>query len=119
MSAKVCDKKGRWRNKIVSFRMSPEEDAELETAVSLSGLSKQDYIISRLQNRDIVVVGNPRVHKALRNQMAVILEELQRISSSDTFGDELLHTIRLIATTMNGLKDECSTDALVGGSMPQ
>ena len=45
MSAKCLDKQGRWRNKTVSFRVSPEEDELLETAVRLSGLTKQDYII--------------------------------------------------------------------------
>ncbi|MCL2856227.1 MAG: hypothetical protein FWE19_00685, partial [Oscillospiraceae bacterium] len=72
MSAKTLDNKGRWRNKTVAFRISPEEDAQLETAVVLSGLTKQDYIIRRLQCRDVVVQGNPRVYKALRNQLATV-----------------------------------------------
>ena len=45
MSVKVLDRQGRWRNKIVAFRVSPEEDEQLEAAVRLSGLTKQDYII--------------------------------------------------------------------------
>ena len=45
MSAKNLDKHNRWRNKAVSFRVSPEEDAQIETAVKLTGLTKQDYII--------------------------------------------------------------------------
>lgn len=40
MSAKCLDQQGRWRNKVVAFRMSPEEDELLETAVRLSGLTK-------------------------------------------------------------------------------
>lgn len=49
MSSKILDKQGRWRNKTVAFRVSPEEDKQIETAVRLSGMSKQDFIISRLQ----------------------------------------------------------------------
>ena len=45
MSAKSLDSKGRWRSRTVSFRMSPEEDTQLETFARLSGLTKQDYII--------------------------------------------------------------------------
>ena len=30
MSAKCLDQQGRWRNKVVAFRMSPEEDELLE-----------------------------------------------------------------------------------------
>lgn len=61
MSLEVYDGQGRWRNKTVAFRISPEEDEQIETAVRLSGLTKQDYIIRRLQDREVVVQGNPRV----------------------------------------------------------
>ena len=69
MSAKCLDQQGRWRNKVVAFRMSPEEDELLETAVRLSGLTKQEYIIRRLQEKEVVVTGNPRVYKALKNEL--------------------------------------------------
>jgi len=106
MSAKILDRKNRWRNKTVAFHVSPEEDEQIETAVRLSGLTKQDYIIKRLQNSEIVVVGNPRVYKALRNQLAVVLEELQRIAAGEQIDDDLLDTIRLITVTMSGMKEE-------------
>lgn len=109
MSLKVYDGKGRWRNKIVSFRISPEEDERLEIAVRLSGLTKQDYIIRRLQCRDVVVQGNPRVYKALRNQLTEVLVELQRIASGEAVDGELLDIIQLITTTISGLKGD--TDA--------
>jgi uncharacterized protein (DUF1778 family) len=106
MSLKSLDRKNRWRNKTVAFRVSSEEDEQIETAVRLSGLSKQDYIIRRLQDREIVVVGNPRVYKALRNQLVTVLEELQRISVGEQIDDELMDTIRLITVTLNGMKEE-------------
>ena len=58
MSAKNLDQKGRHRNKVVAFRVSAEEDALIEKEVHLSGLTKQDFIIKRLQNKEIVVQGN-------------------------------------------------------------
>ena len=78
MSAKNLDNHNRWRNKTVAFRVSPEENEQIEIAVRLSGLTKQDYITRRLLNRDIVVQGNPRVYKALRDQLAAVLGELRR-----------------------------------------
>ena len=77
---RVLDQQGRWRNKVVAFRMSPEEDEVLEAKVKLSGLTKQEYIIRRLTDREITVVGNPRVYKALRDQMKLIYQELQRLT---------------------------------------
>ena len=106
MSLKVYDGQGRWRDKTVAFRISPEEDILLEIAVALSGLTKQDYIIRRLQCRDVVVQGNPRVFKALRNQLVAVLGELQRIAVGEAVSADLLDTIERIAVTMNGLKEE-------------
>ena len=109
MSLKVYDAQGRWRSKTVAFRMSPEEDVQLEKAVALSGLTKQDYIIRRLQCRDVIVQGNPRVYKALRNQMSAVLGELQRIAIGESVSSDLLEIIELINVTMSGMKegDEC------------
>ena len=103
---KTLDYKGRWRNKTVAFRVSEEEAKLIDDLVALSGLTKQDYIIRRLQCRDVVVQGNPRVYKALRNQMADIYEELKRLERCSEANDELLYTIQLIAEIMNGLKGE-------------
>lgn len=77
MSAKNLDSHNRWRNKTVAFWVSPEENAQIETAVRLTGPTKQNYIIRRLLNRDVVVQGNPRVYKALRDQLAAVLDELK------------------------------------------
>lgn len=93
MSLKNRDEHNRWRNKTVAFRVSPEEDKQIETYVRLSGLTKQDYITRRLTHRDIVVQGNPRVFKALRNQLADVLSELQRIEPGGDVNDELLDLI--------------------------
>lgn len=106
MSLKVYDSQGRWRSKTVAFRVSPEEGEQLDKAVELSGLTKQDYIMKRLQNKDIVVVGNPRVYKALRNQLTAVLDELQRIETSTRIDDDLMDMIRLITATLDGLKEE-------------
>ena len=103
---KNLDYKGRWRNKTVAFRVSEEEAKLIDTQVALSGLTNQDYIIRRLQCRDVVVQGSPRVYKALRNQMADIYEELKRLERCSEANDELLYTIQLIAETMNGLRGE-------------
>ena len=96
MSAKNLDRHNRWRNKTVAFRVSPEEDEQIETSVRLSGLTKQDYITRRLMCREVVVQGNPRVYKALRNEFAAVLAELQRIEAGGSVDGELLDTIRLI-----------------------
>ena len=74
---RVLDQQGRWRNKVVAFRMSPEEDEVLEVKVKLSGLTKQEY------------------------------QELQRLAVGEEVPPDLLETLQMVALTLNGLKEEC------------
>ena len=106
MSAKNLDNHNRWRNRQVAFRLSPEEADLLDAYVCLSGLTKQDYITRRLLSKDVVVQGNPRVYKALRDQLAAVLQELRRIEGTSTPNDILLETIQMIAQIMDGMKEE-------------
>ena len=103
---KTLDYKGRWRNKTVAFRVSEEEAKLINDCVALSGLTKQDYIVRRLQCRDVVVQGNPRVYKALRDELATVLAELWRIRDGANVDSELLDTIRMIAAIMGGMKED-------------
>ena len=106
MSKKNYDNHNRWRNKTVAFRVSAEEDLQLETLVKLTGLTKQDYIIRRLLERDVVVQGNPRVYKALKQELAAVLAELQRIEAGNGIDEELLNLIELVSVILGGLKGE-------------
>ena len=102
---KNLDTKGRWRNRNVGFRVSEEEAKLLDDLVELSGLAKQDYILRRLLNRE-VVQGNPKVFKALKHQMAQIYEELKRLESVSDDNEELLIAVEMVATIMKGMVNE-------------
>ena len=106
MSAKARDEHGRWRSKTVGFRMSDAENKALDRMVALSGLTKQDYIIRKVLNRDVVVNGNPRVFKALKSSLADVYSELQRIGSGQDLSEELLETIRMILTVLEKMTKE-------------
>ena len=106
MSQKNLDRRGRWRTRNVGFKVSPEEAEWIDTAVRLSGLTKQEYIIRKLRNLDVVVQGNPRVYKALRNTMQDILTELLRIKDASEITPEMQDLLILISNIMNGMKEE-------------
>lgn len=103
---KNVDKKGRWRNVIVSFRMSPEERDDLNVRVKLSGLTKQDYVIKRLLEREVIVIPSSRLYKAMREQMTEILSELKRIENGKSVDGDLLAVIETVAKTYNGLQEK-------------
>lgn len=58
MSDKKLDRKGRWRNRVVAFRVSDEEAELLNRLVDISGLTKQEYLIKKTTDRRVVVKGS-------------------------------------------------------------
>lgn len=89
MSAKNLDQKGRLRSKIISFRMSPEENKLLDRKVLLSGYTKQDYIISCILNKEIVVYGNPYVFRSLHDELVRIIE-IHGVNIADEDDEEMI-----------------------------
>ena len=103
---RTLDAKGRWRNWTVGFRVSEEEAKMIDRMVALSGLTKQEYILRKLMGWEVTVQGNPRVYKALKNQMQQIFGELKRLEMCSEENEELLQTIQMVAVTLNGMKEE-------------
>ena len=105
MSAKNLDRHNRWRSKTIAFRMSPQEADILDSNVRLSGLTKQEYCYRKCTDREIIVEGNPRVYKALKVELAAVLDELKRIESGGNVNGDLLEVIDQINKTLYGLKE--------------
>ena len=103
MSKRNQDNHNRFRSKTIAFRVSPEEDKQLNIAVSLTGMTKQDFIISKLLDRTINVQANCKVHRAVFDRLNEVLEELHRLESSNDIDDELMDNIALILDAANGL----------------
>ena len=103
MSKRNQDNHNRFRSKTIAFRVSPEEDDLLNIAVSLTGMTKQDFIISKLLDRTINVKGNCKIHRAVFDRLTEVLEQLKQIDSFDNINDELMDNIMLILDVANGL----------------
>ena len=58
----------------------------------------------------MVVQGNPRVYKALRDQLVAVLDELHRIEAGQGVNEELLDTIQMITTIMKGMQEDIAYD---------
>ena len=98
MSAKNLDEHNRWRSKTVAFRMSPEEADMLNKFVKLSGLTKQDYLIDRALQHDVKVQGNPRVFKALRNELTSLCDELKRVETVGQVNEDFISVLTFALT---------------------
>ena len=103
MSEKNCDHRGRWRNCVIAFRVSPEEREAIRRMMKLSGLNQQEYIMHRLLEKPITVVGNPRVHRALKQQMELLSQELRRVRAGEEIDPDLQEAVEAVTGVYEGL----------------
>lgn len=94
MSAKNRDNKNRWRSLTIAFRVSPDENNQINEMVRLSGLTKQKYITENMLRHRFTVYPNPRVHRALREYFIRVAEELKRLNNASEVSDEYLDVLR-------------------------
>ena len=105
MTKKVYDKCGNRRLVTIAFRASVEESKRLNDLVKASGMTKQDYIIARLECRDVVVYGNPKVFIGLKRLLQELNENLAEIAEKNKNPDKyMLDTINYIASVLDGMK---------------
>ena len=97
MSDKKLDRKGRWRNRVVAFRVSDEEAELLNRLVDISGLTKQEYLIKKTTDRRVVVKGSIRVFGALKVQLIFVYEELKRLKEITPDNDDLIELLKVIS----------------------
>lgn len=55
------------------------------------------FFFDLMLQRDVVVVGNPRVHKALKKQMEQLYKEFSRLCNASNISVETLHVLEYLA----------------------
>ena len=103
MSEKARDNHGRWRSKTIAFRISPEENELLEDFVRLSGLTKQAYIIQRVLDRDVAIIPNPRVQKALKEKMEHVCTQLSDVQAVGDLSPEFFSVVEFMGKIYESL----------------
>lgn len=84
----------------VGFRVSKELNEEIDRMVAISGMTKQDYIVSRVLEKDICIKPSPRLYKALLEEMRAVCRQLERLRRGDNPSEHLLETCDLLADIM-------------------
>ena len=99
----VIPSHNRFRSQTIAFRVSPEEDKQINIAVSLSGMTKQDYITYKLLDRTINVKASCKVHRAVYDRLTEVLKQIKRLNDGREIDDELIDNISLITRLVDGL----------------
>ncbi|SEA18681.1 hypothetical protein SAMN05216349_10669 [Oribacterium sp. KHPX15] len=114
MSLKVKDDKNRWRNKTIAFRLSPEEDEELNKRYKLLGYrTKQNYIIDSVLKNKVVAMGNMEMIYQFRQSLKEILTELKRIDKAEDLDEELTIPIRTMLEIIEAMKAQANSQTVV------
>lgn len=98
----VIPSHNRYRSQTIAFRVSPEEDKQINIAVSLSGMTKQDYITYKLLDRTINVKASCKVHRAVYDRLTEVFKQLKRLNDGREIDDELMDNISLITRLVDG-----------------
>lgn len=106
MSAPNNDPHGRFRSKTVAFRVSPEEADLLQRLADVSGMTKQDYVISRVLQRDVTVVPNKRMQRYMEEAMLMLVRELRRLDGASAIAPELSELAAQVCSIYVGLGKE-------------
>jgi hypothetical protein len=83
-----------------------EQNTEIDELVAISGMTKQDYIVSRLTERSVIVRPNARVQQALARRMDRIYAELRRVERAGDMPADLRVSIDTIAEAFAALGHE-------------
>lgn len=103
---KKKNEKNRVRNTIVNFRVSPEEKVMIEDRIRLSGLAKGDFFIQSCIDQKIVTTGNIRTFDAIKEDMKLIDEYLQKISMADELDERILVKLKTILECLDSIYGE-------------
>ena len=120
MSEKNLDPQGRMRSKTVAFRMSPEEADLLQRYADMSGMTKQDYLISRVLQREVTVVPNKRMQLYMEENMLYVFKELRRLDAGQVLPQDLSELVGMLSGIFAALGGEgeaaaASDDDLIMG----
>ena len=111
MSEKSLDRKNRWRSRTIAFRMSPEEEAELNERVKLMGYRlKQDYLIDAVLYNEVRAIGNPLMLIQFRQALSRIENELVRLTCISEMSEELLTPIRTMLEILTAFENGKAAD---------
>lgn len=107
MSQKNKDDHNRLRSRTIAFRMSPEEEAELNDRVKLLGYrTKQDYMIYAVLHNEVNAVGNAQMLVQFRNDLREILTELKRLNRASEMDEELMTPVRTMLEILKAFQEK-------------
>lgn len=99
-----CKNGDRKRPVTIGFRVSEETNHTIGLLVAASGMTKQDYIVSKLLDKEITVKASPSMYERLREELREVCRQLNRLRKNENPSEHLLETCDLLGEIVLGLR---------------
>lgn len=99
-----CPNDHRERSKTIAFRITPELNEQIDLIVAASGMTKQDYITSKLMDTEVTIVPSTYTYTALRDEMRKVCKQLNRVRNGCEPSERLLGLCERLADIFLGLR---------------
>lgn len=99
-----CSDYNRVRSKTIAFRITPELNEQINLIVAASGMTKQDYITSKLLDLEVTIVPSTYTYAALRDEMREVCRQLNRIRRGCEPSERLLGLCERLSDLFLGLR---------------
>lgn len=100
-----CPNYQRKRTISKAFRVSPEENERIGLLSKAAGVTQQEYIMTKLENKEFTIAPDIRTYKMLRDEMRAVYQELCRIRNGSDVDECLEAKIELLTELFAGLND--------------
>lgn len=98
-----CPNYRRKRTISKAFRVSREESDRIELLARAAGVTQQEYIMAKFEDREFTVVPDIRTYKMLRDSMRQVYQELCRLRDCSTMDERLIAKIELMSDLFIGI----------------
>lgn len=92
-----CPNYRRKRTISKAFRVSREENERIELLAKAAGVTQQEYIMTKIEDREFTVVPDLRTYKMLKDSMRQVYQELSRLRDCSTMDERLIAKIELLS----------------------
>ena len=103
-----CPNYRRKRTISKAFRVSPEENERIELLSKAAGVTQQEYIMTKLEDKEFTIVPDIRTYKMLRDEMRAVYQELSRLRDCSEMDELLAARVSLLSDLFTGLKGEAA-----------
>lgn len=101
-----CPNYRRKRTISKAFRVSREENERIELLSKAAGVTQQEYIMMKLENKEFTVVPDIRTYKLLRDEFRAVYQELCRLRDGSEIDERLNNRLILLSDLFMGIAGE-------------